>query len=398
MNGLVARLGCSVATLALAAACGGQTTAVVLGGAGGEGGGDAVAASSTAAGLSVGCGAPCEAGTFCSVSGACITDGTCAASGDCDEGLTCDEGAGTCVPGGGCGAFEVAIDPVAPNLMLVLDRSCSMRRDLANALVPAGPNKWTFSVDAITELTTAFEGDIRFGLILFPNTMNPNCQQAEPAFPVATGQEPGIRALLAAALAQGDANFPDGPCVTNIDTAVEQAAAEPAFLDPERSSYAALITDGKQAGCNAAGGDNGTEQILAGMFAAGVPTFVVGFGGGVDPNQMNEFAEAGGVPLDGETKYYQADDAQQLEDALDAIAKATLGCVFALAEAPPAESDIYVFFDNDPSALPRNPDDGWQYDAATNQVEIFGSFCEALQSGAVTDVDIVFGCPAPTPQ
>jgi hypothetical protein len=346
-----------------------------------------------------GCTPECEAGQFCSVTRSCIDDGTCAGDGDCGEGLECALNTGLCVPGGGCGAQEVVLTPVPPNLMIALDRSCSMRRDLQNNLNVNGPNKWTYSVDAINLMTTNFQGRIRFGLILFPDIVSPNCQQDAPAVPVGAGNETTLQSILTAALNTNDANYPNGPCVTNIDTAMQQASVEPAFADTTRASYALLITDGKQAGCNAAGGDNGTTMILSQMFAAGVPTFVVGFGGGVDPTQLDIFANAGGVPQMGTPAYYQADNQMQLQTALDAIANATLGCVFSLAETPPDPNDIFVFINNDPTQIPRDQqhNNGWDYDPVTNQVEFYGPLCDQVKNAQVSDVDIVFGCAAPTP-
>ncbi|MBW2452963.1 MAG: VWA domain-containing protein [Deltaproteobacteria bacterium] len=395
-------LGGLLATVAIAAAsCGsdGDGSALGTGGAGGSGG-SAQGGSGGEGGAGIGtCDPECGAGQYCSVTGTCIDDGTCAADGDCGEGLECDPATHTCVPGGGCGAVEVTIDPVPPNLMIVLDRSCSMRRDLNNNLVPQGPNKWTFSVDAINQMTVAFQTKIRFGLILFPDTSGGNCGQDQPAVPVGPNNEATIQSLLTAALNQNDPNFPDGPCVTNIDTAMQQASQEPAFLDTTRDSYALLITDGKQAGCSAAGGDAGTTQIITDMDAANVSTFVVGFGGAVDPAQLDIWAQAGGVAQATSPYYYQADSATQLQQALDVIANQTLGCVFQLQETPPDPDAIFVFFNNDPQPIPRDVthQNGWDYDPQTNQIEFFGSYCDDLKDGNVTDVDIVFGCPEPTP-
>ena len=125
----------------------------------------------------------------------------------------------------------------------------------------------------------------------------------------------------------------------------------------------------------------------------------MGFGGEVDPVQMDIFAEAGGVPATGATKYYNASDQASLDAALAVIAEKTLGCVFTLQETPPNADEIYVFFNNTDS-IPRDATeaDGWNYDPATNEVTFYGPACEALKQGDVTDVDIVFGCNEPTPE
>lgn len=364
--------------------------------AGGMGGGSE---SDGGGGASAGnCGAPCDPGTFCSTTGICIADGTCASNADCmSVALECNPDTGSCEPGGGCGATEVVITPVPPNLMIALDRSCSMRRDLDDVLNIAGPNKWTFSVDAINKMTTDYDDEMRFGLILFPDTTPSNCAQDAPAVAVGVDNELTIQTLLTAALDTADVNYPNGPCVTNIDSAMEQVSQQVELTDPDRPNYALLITDGRQAGCNLAGGDSGTESILAAMHAAGISTFVVGFGGGVDPAQLDAFAIAGGVPLATSPAYYQADDAMELEAALEAIANEALSCVFDLDDVPGSVDDIFVFLDNSPTPVDRDPVDGWDYDPATNQVELFGQLCEDLKNGDISDIDIVLGCPEPTP-
>jgi hypothetical protein len=209
--------------------------------------------------------------------------------------------------------------------------------------------------------------------------------------------------MLNASLVNTDPYFPNGPCVTNIDTAMQQATTEPAFNDTTRQSYALLLTDGKQSsGCMAAGGDMGTTQIITDLYQnRNVPTFVLGFGvGGIDPVQMNLFADAGGVPSgDPVNHFYAAEDQMSLDAALNAIASKTLGCSFTLNSVPPDPTKIFVFFDNNTTPVPQDPThmNGWDYDAATNQVTFYGAACDSLKTGAILDVDIVFGCSQPTP-
>jgi hypothetical protein len=37
--------------------------------------------------------------------------------------------------------------------------------------------------------------------------------------------------------------------------------------------------------------------------------------------------------------------------------------------------------------------DGWDYDAAKQQVHFYGASCTSLQTGSIDNLDIVFGCP-----
>jgi hypothetical protein len=384
----------------------GVLAAAACGGNGGTGTGGGTTTSSTTSstsggggsggGVIDGCHPECVAPQKCSVAHTCIDPGACTSDGDCGAGLVCDMATKMCVPGGGCGAQEVTVKPVPPNLIVVLDRSCSM-----TDVVTGTMTKWDIAVAALDKLTTDYNAKIRFGLTLFPDTTGGNCTQDAIPIPIADGNEMKIQTLLDAAKMKADPNFPDGPCVTNIDTGVQQAATDPALADTMRESYLLLLTDGKQSGCTAGGGNAGTLQTITDLQQnKKVSTFVVGFGTGVDVTNMNKFADAGGVPSgDPTTHYYKAEDQVSLDAALAAIASKTLSCTYALESTPPDPSAIFVFFDNDPAGVMRDPTHagGWDYDAAKNQVTFYGAACDALKGGQVTDLDIVFGCDQPTP-
>ncbi len=372
-----------------ASGCGGATSGDTTGGgASGAASGSGGAGNGSGGGVDpFGCNPACESPRICSTAGVCIDPGSCAADGDCMAGTVCDLSTGVCVPGGACGAQEAKVDPVPPNMLMVIDRSCSMTQAVGDS------TKWKIAVQAVNKMTTDFNGQIRFGLTLFPDLVTPQCGQAEIPIPVGVGNEMAIQTLMSAALLQADKYFPDGPCVTNIEAGMKQATTEPAFNDTERDSYAVLITDGKET----CGMDAVTESTIKALFdMVGVPTFVIGFGAGVDPAQMDKFAIAGGVPSSGATKYYDASDQASLDVALATIAKSTLSCTYTLDTVPPNANEIFVFFDN-ATKVPRDLMNGWEYDAAKNQVVFYGAACDNLKGGIVKDLDIVFGCDAPTP-
>jgi hypothetical protein len=280
------------------------------GGSGGAGGGDGGSGANGGSGGFIGdnCEPDCVPPQFCSVSGVCLDDGQCSDEGDCMPGAQCSE-EGVCT---GC---------TPPNMLIVLDRSCSMKDDVM------GTPKWDLAVQALTLLTTEYVDEIRFGLTLFPDIDPPSCGQLDIEIPVGDGNEAAIQDLLAASLVENDPFYPDGPCVTNIDTAIEQAGTEASFNDTERPSYILLLTDGRQAGCNDAGGDNGTLQMITDYNQMrSIATFVVGFGGEVSPDDLNEFAVAGGYPANDAScmpdacQFYKAEDGTSLEAVLDAIA------------------------------------------------------------------------------
>lgn len=364
------------------AGAGGKTTTTSTGtGTGGDGGGILIG----------GCDPPCIEGQICSVAHTCINAGTCISDVDCNAGLVCDPDTHTCKPGGGCGTMSTTVAAIPPNLLIVLDRSCSMTAKVG------GTPKWNLAVDAVNKMTTDFTSHIRFGLTLFPDLDTPNCDQSAIPIPVAAGNESAIQTLLTASLSKNDKYYPDGPCVTNIDAGIHQASLETALMDAARQNYVLLITDGMQSsGCKTYGGDNGTTQMITDLYQQQkVATFVIGFGGEVDPAQLNKFADAGGVPTgDPMTHFYKAEDGTSLDQALSSIATKTLSCTFALMDVPPDPSQIFVFLDQGTEPLGRDTThmSGWDYDASQNQITFYGATCDMLKAGTVSDLHVVFGC------
>ena len=244
-------------------------------------------------------------------------------------------------------------------------------------------------------MTTKFNAQIRWGLILFPDTTGNRCLQDGPvAVKLGDGNEAAIQKLLTDALKNSDPQFPDGPCTTPIDTAIDQTSKQPELKDTTRDNFAVLITDGAQF-CSGNGGDKFTEMKLQEMANAGIKTFVLGFGSGVDAAQLDKFAIAGGAPRAGMPRYYQANNATELEMALNVIAGSVVGCTYKLDKKPEDPSQVFVFFDD--QSVAREMTNGWSYDEKTGELVFHGTSCDQLKSKSVKDVDVVFGCNMPSP-
>jgi hypothetical protein len=363
-----------------AASCGGNAASHEVPGDASAPSGDASAPSGDAGNL-LGSG---EGGV--PLGAACRTDA------DCGPGGLCDPATHAC----GCGGTLVTAHDVPPNLLLVLDRSCSMQKPVA------GVPKWTIAAQALTKLTTTYAGRIRFGLELFPDRHAANkCAVGVIPVPVGAGTETAIDQLLSASLSTTDPNYPSGPCVTPIDAAMAEAAADPDLADMTRADFALLITDGQQAGCNAAGGDAATLAAITALARQGVRTFVVGFGAAVSAKSLDAFAQAGGAPNpSGAHAYYDASDSASLDSVLAAIAQQALSCTLQLSAPPPGGDPnlVYVYFDQTPPPVPRDAShkDGWDYDPLKNTVTFYGPTCADLQSGTVQSAEVVFGCPGST--
>lgn len=399
-------VGAAVLSLALGNACASSDGEVFDGSSGeaengpiktGAGSGD----SGDSGGLGS-CDPPCAAPEVCGVDGTCAPPMTCGSNSECPPGTLCDVATGTCQPGGACGGEELKGDPQPPNLLLVVDRSCSMKQLIG---IDA---KWDLAVDAMRQLVAAQAGKIRFGLSFFPDDkpekkdVVKGCEQkGGPIMPIADGNEGAIDQLLHDSLNPGHPLNPEaGPCSTPIDAAVHQAATVGGLKDPDRRNFMVLVSDGKQFKCDEHGGDAGTLSTIQLMHDADIATFVVAFGGGsIDAAMLASFAQAGGVPNtdpNATAPYYVAEDGVALQNVFACIAQKAVGCTFPLSSVPPDPGQLYVFFD-DQTSVPNDPVDGWDYDAASNTITFHGGACAALETCAVTDVDITFGCNEPVP-
>jgi hypothetical protein len=307
----------------------------------------------------------------------------------------CDVATGACEIGSECGTETFATEAIPPNFLIVLDRSCSMKRE---ASAGSGTTKWEAAIDALVELTTRHTDSVRWGLTLFPDLGGGSCGQGDIPIPVGDANELAIQTLLTNALDRSDPYHCEaGPCVTNIDTAMEQAASDPSFADATRASYALLVTDGKQSGSCRDGSDARTYEAIEGLRGRGIDTFVVGFGNGVDGDVLDRFAMLGGTALPADPGYYQANDPAELLTAFDDIVRGVVSCDYAVPDMPSDLGMVTVFFDGSRTVdRDESHSAGWDYDPATGRLTFFGGPCDDLRSGAATDVDVVFGCAGPT--
>jgi len=297
-------------------------------------------------------------------------------------------------PDASCGGQDLAADDCHSQIMIVLDRSCSMKQ----AITGSQTTKWMAAVAALHDALATYPDDLRWGLTMFPDTTGESCAQDAIPFALADHQAPALDTLLQSALDTTNALYPaQGPCVTNIDTGVEQAATDPSLAMTDRKSYLMLVTDGGQSSCTLGGGAAGAVSAVGDLATNhGVTTFVVGFGSSVNATELDNLAAAGGAPQPGAHKYFQADNAAALDATIAGIASQAVSCQITVNPAPPDASQLYVWFDHTTS-VPRDPTDmqGWDYDPVTQTVTLYGSYCDQLRNHTVSAINIVFGCPSP---
>lgn len=293
-----------------------------------------------------------------------------------------------------CGAQSENIGVVnlgdPPDLLVVLDRSGSMSSPPAQ-FPPIFTPKWTIMKNGLNTVVGARDQQIKFGLMEFPS--DDNCgADASVEVPIGLGSAPAVASYF-------QNRSPNGN--TPAHTALTQALAHYNSITPNTAGrYVLFATDGLP-NCGGAAQDQASDsETIAAVTAlanAGIPTYVLGFGTFADPTILNAAAVAGLKPKPGNTKYYQANNANELDQALQDIAGGVIvpTCSYALASAPPVPDDVTVTLNG--MVVPRSLShtDGWDYHPDAMTITFFGSYCSSIMGGSVANVSFVYGCPGP---
>lgn len=279
-----------------------------------------------------------------------------------------------------CGGMEFALQRIPPNVMLVLDRSGSMKQSIGNN---SNTSKWDDLKNAVAALVQGYDSQMRLGASLF--SANQACAPGniDVALAPAAGQK-----VLDKLAAQG----PDGdtPTATTLDTVINQGMLN----DPTRGNFVVLATDGLPT-CD----DVDVKSRIAKLYAAtpSVKTYVIGIGAATNTNPalLNAWADAGHTARAGATHYYQTNSPQDLKAAFDAIVGGIVSCDFQMMQAAPDPSLITVTENG--TAVSPSPTNGYSFDPATNTVSLHGAACDLLRASPNTKVQVVYGCPGPPP-
>ena len=268
-----------------------------------------------------------------------------------------------------------------PDLLLVVDKSGSMDGNIS------GQNKWGTMRGALNTTLQTNSQNIHFGLMLYPN--NSDCGAGNINTEIGASSAPSVASALTAVSPNGGT-----PTHTSLQNALSYYQSIPNNPD---GRYVLLATDGEPNCLHPS--DPGIDSIVQSVAAvaalknAGIPTFVLGFGSGVNTQTLQAMAEAGG-----QSQYYAANSPTQLTAALDAIAGQVVlpDCNFALGELPDDPNRLRLFFDNDEVGRTSQHTDGWDYDENSNSVTLYGVSCDQLQSGSVGEVRVDYGCSGST--
>jgi hypothetical protein len=265
-----------------------------------------------------------------------------------------------------CASSIVRTTVIAPEMLIVLDRSGSMLT-----------NGWSQAVSSVELVTAELDDRIDFGLLLFPDSTGYACTASTVDVPLGPQRASAIKALLDGTTPLG--NTPTAAALATAHTALVAANADAGVS--KAAQYAVLITDGAP-NCAAGGIDqalvSASVNELAAMRREGIKTYVLGYLVSDAPSQaaLDSMAVAGGT---GDTHYRDIGDSDALQTELSHIAADANTCKFVL-DAPATEaSHILVKLDGTP--LNFGASDGWQIDGDNRTITIVGQACAALKAG-----------------
>ncbi|MDC0674822.1 vWA domain-containing protein [Nannocystis radixulma] len=333
-----------------------------------------------------------------------------------------------------CDEFvPMAIEPVIPRVMLVLDKSGSMVSNESgfwdHDSDPMTPDitRWMSLHSVVESIFTNLDAVINFGAVLFPALTATGAYgpaacpvDSDPLVPI--GTQTG--AAILAALPPADTTSIAGgtPAAAGIAVALEELAS----LQDSEPKFIILVTDGA-ANCKAGtvtpelfnAYDDNLPMVVAEAQAMGFPTYVIGIdiedvfspvivdGNPDNTNtyeKLNELAELGGTARPGDEKFYNASNQTELQDALNAITKQVLSCEIKLGEPVPNnfyiqrvevgaddDADQQVYEGQDTQVANCDAEAGWKYTTeARDAIILCGDACEYYKETGV--VQIEYGC------
>jgi hypothetical protein len=318
-----------------------------------------------------------------------------------------------------CQKLQVDTGRVTPDMMIVLDRSGSMKN--------RGVNRWDPSVAGLKAITASTEDAIRFGLMAYPGTGGTSAQPAVDCSTITdlvqqiscfamSGSSGGggtcsaghVDVPIAATNAQAIARALDGmqpggstPTAATLEAAHQSLGSGAAPLNPDvrnvSAKYVLLVTDGAP---NCTGGSTGGGQDAAAVAASvaaiksmaddGIKTYVLGYDAQNDPTlaaALDMMAAAGGT---GDAHYRPINDQASLQQEFSRIAGSAARCEYALAQAPRDPSFVRVTQDG--ATLAFGDANGWVISADRMKITLQGAACELMRGTELHALSVEVEC------
>lgn len=304
---------------------------------------------------------------------------------------------GTRGPGDTCEVHTVGSGRVAPDILIVLDRSLSMKPDDGSV------NRWDPSVSAIKQITSQLQSRVAFGLMTFSGGGgggggNLSCAAGRVNVDLApnTGDE------IAQAL---DNIAPAGATPTAVTMQAARDYLQNLVGGPDdrpSPKYVLLVTDGApnctggrppQGGSATAPGSqepaqvDATVDVIEDMASRGFRTYVLGYDTQNDASlreALDRMARAGGT---GDERHRPVGDEQSLISTFQSITGNALSCEYVLDEPVANKSYVKVLFDG----RQLNVDDanGWALSGDGRTVTLQGRACAtAKEEGHIISVSV----------
>jgi hypothetical protein len=329
--------------------------------------------------------------------------------------------------GGSCVKAEVKFSKTIPNMMLVVDRSGSMKDDFGGG----GP-RWNVLRDALIDPTAGFvttlEKEVRFGLTLYTAGQ----MMMFPGFPGTGGRGGsgggggGGASGMSSGGAGGGVSLGDPaicPWLVEVPVALNNlslissvykaddwqggtptgealAVVWPKVRDIDQAimpgpNYIILATDGEPNGCEGGFMSDGRPKVIqevTNAYAAGITTYVISVGEDIGTDHLKQVANLGqGKAIDApDDLFYVAGNTQQLVDALKQIIIGARPCEFDLegtVDLDEAHKGTVVI---DGTTVAHNDPNGWEL-VSDKRIKLNGTACDLIRNGAM-QVNIDFPC------
>ncbi|MGM0557521.1 MAG: VWA domain-containing protein [Myxococcota bacterium] len=267
------------------------------------------------------------------------------------------------------------VEVYQPNVYMLIDRSSSMEGE------PMSQAK-----SGLDDMASTLADRIRFGSGAYPFPSSGCGMKVLDLMGSYSSAE--LEAGWADLTAAG--GTPTGTALWNVRTNDYLSDPQDQF-DDKRQKAVVLITDGDPNECE---DEHPAEEEAAAMLnEKNAPVFVVGFRSAANPDKLNALAEAGGTDAPGSDRFYTAENPGELTGAILDISENVIGCTQPVAPPPDRPDLLSVELDGQP--VPQDPDNGFSYNEASQEITIHGSYCEDLQSGSRDGkaLKIVVNCP-----